>query len=359
MRSDLGPLLSGGSMQDSRCCSLALFIWACYTMTMIFHLQKMIEAPQTRRVVRDMTKYRLPNFYFCPADRTQESGRAFSWKSFDCHVTYKRQRAECSGQTRPYEGDSPDEFKADGRDAGGSCLELFTHDISIKQEWTAAWNEITMRVAFFSDMEGENALQEVEVGYRPVEWQTGPNGWRDRYYYPLLRVPAFTIDVPANPVGMAVRAYLQEEIDHEVQGSGRYWYTYGGMQVPVLNVSVPRTPIIPIENSVRGRLRIAHIVLTIEDFEMYGVEEVSYFYPMLGIVGEIAGFSALLALLCRRCCASGLDKLGKIGTAGNDADGLGAEEVVIYSEVATDEQDEPEDRDQGPSSRRALLEAAE
>lgn len=186
-------------------------------MTMIFHLQKMIEAPQTRRVVRDMRKYRLPNFYFCPADRTRQTGRAFRWKSFDCHVTYKSQRAVCLGETKLYEGESPDEFEADGSDAGGSCLEMFTNDISIKREWTAAWNEITMRVAFFSEMEGENALQEIEVGYRPVEWKSGPHGWRDRYYYPLLRVPAFAIDASAVPTGMAVRAYLQEEIDHEVE----------------------------------------------------------------------------------------------------------------------------------------------
>lgn len=356
MLRDAGTLLTDKGCRRKSCYLLALFAWALYTLAMVGHLQRLIEAPQTRRVIRDIRKYRLPNFYFCPADRTKTSGAPFSWSSFDCRVTYKEQSARCAGEVRPFQGDSPEDFKADGNDAGGSCLELYTHDVSIKQEWSAAWNEITMRVAFVSELKGEDLLQEVELGYRPLEWQTGPHGWKDRYYYPLLRVPAFTPD--AVGTGMAVRSYLQEEVDHELQGSGKYWYTYGAVQVPVLNASRPQEALYsPLLSAVNGRTQIAHVVLTIEDFEMYGTEEVPYFFTMLGMVGQIAGFSAFLAVMCWRCCPRDLEQLGlAVSSSGIDSDDRGADEIVVYSEVATDE---PDPEGQEASSRRHLLEAAE
>merc|ERR1719502_2085709 len=101
--------------------------------------------PRVRRVFKDASKMRLPNFYICPADRTKTSPPR--WRSYDCEVTYRKERATCSTSLAVYKGKEPDDL--DGRRKGqGACLEFKTHDIIVMSEWSSAWNEVTLRATF-------------------------------------------------------------------------------------------------------------------------------------------------------------------------------------------------------------------
>merc|ERR1711937_834839 len=82
-----------------------------------------------------------------------------------------------------------------------------------------------------------DVLQEVELGYRAHELEVGEG--MQRYYYPLLRVPAFYMGPGLPSAGTATRAFLGKEVDRMPDTTGRYWYVYGGMQVPILNASIP------------------------------------------------------------------------------------------------------------------------
>jgi hypothetical protein len=185
---------------------LALTGWVCYVgLTMQHFYDTAVLTPQTQRVTRNVKELRLPRLYFCPADRGHMDG--FEWASFECTLSYKDERRSCPGRLQSFQGRTPRSFKGSsgkramgdgpgemGESQGGQCLEFGTHRIGVREEWSAAWNEITLRAAFTpADTTGiSDALWEVELGYLPVEWEMGmKSSTVERYYYPLLRVPFF------------------------------------------------------------------------------------------------------------------------------------------------------------------------
>lgn len=224
------------------------------------------------------------------------------WRSFDCRVTFKDEKAACDATLQAYKGETPDDL--DGRHHGldhkGTCVEFSTHDIMVMAEGSAAWNEVTLRATFdpatMFEMAGSDLLQEVELGYRIHEQEAGQS--LDRYYYPLLRVPIFYVGPGLAAAGVATRAFLGKEVDRMPDVTGRYWYVYGGMQVPLLNASIPKrtlvdngvATLVP-SDSISGSV---HVVLTIEDFETYGFTAVPFVIPLFKTIGEIAGVGALM-----------------------------------------------------------------
>jgi len=265
-------------------------------------------APRVRRTSRDVSHMRLPNFYLCPADRSKTT--PVRWRTFDCKVTYKGEKAKCDANLDVYKGKEPGDL--DGRRHGkGACIEFSTHDIMVMAEYSAAWNEVTLRATFdpasmFDPTAYTDVLQEVELGYRPAERETDER--LDRYYYPLLRVPIFYVGPGLAAAGVATRAFLGKEVDRMPDITGKYWYTYGAMQVPLLNASTPRQILVDHvgaiampQNAISG---LVHVVLTIEDFETYGFEAVPFMVPLIKTLGEIAGVGALLALAIFHCQGS-------------------------------------------------------
>lgn len=293
----------------------------------------------------------MPSIYMCPADRARTS--PVSWHSFDCKVTYKSEHVVCDATVEAYKGETPDDLN--GRAFGkGSCVEFHTHDILLAQEWESSWNEITLRASFSAadmfDQPMSDALQEVELGYRIVETAYGRKA--DRYYYPLLRVPVFPYGV-LKDAGICTRAFLGEEVDKTKNVKGRYWLTYGALQIPVLNASKPGStfgsavspPVL--SDPLLPTLGIAHVVLTVEDFSLYATEEVPFVIPLLKTLGEIAGVAAFFTWTMFRCRGVG-------GISGDD-EGSGSR-VLVYSQVnADDEEDGQIDSDLDSESRQHLM----
>jgi len=308
--------------------ALALTGWLCYVGLSLQHFyDTTVRTPQTTRVPRMMREVRLPRLYFCPADRGHMSG--FQWASFQCTLSYKDEHRSCFGRLESFRGRTPQEFQGtlgkrqmgegpgeNGEQPGGQCLEFSTHKIGVREEWSAAWNEITLRAAFHPPQTAgfNDAFQEVELGYVPEEWEMGmKSSTVQRYYYPLLRVPFFynhREEVASGKSnwptpGVATRMYLRRKVDEgrsmraqsKVNMVGEYWRAYDPMQIAVVNSSTPPETFEP-EGSdfLQQRLGVVHIVITLEDFEEFDYEVVSGFFPLMGVIGQIAGVGALLAL---------------------------------------------------------------
>jgi len=294
----------------------------------------------------------LPKFYMCPADRAKM--KPVRWKSYECDVKYRKEKVACNGKTEPYKGEYPDDL--DGRKHGqGSCLEFLTHDIEVMEEWESSWNEVVLRASFVpGDLlvtdEMSDVLEEVEIGYRIVEREDYRKR-ADRYYYPLMRVPIFYAGSDLPKTGVATRTFLGLEVDHLENIKGRYWFTYGNMQVPVLNATIPK-------NHIDARMMrhdgsdsivsgVVHVILTIEDFEKFGTEAVPFSISFMRTLGEIAGFGALVAWATLRC---GPPRLA------NEEDG--SSRLIVYSKVDSDEQDDPhhgQDSDLEGPERHTLI----
>lgn len=271
-------------------------LWIIYASLEFRHLYlNAIRVPPTQRIVRNIEEVRLPHLYFCPADRGRLKG--FQWHSYECLLTYKDDRKNCPAWLQSYRGRTPEVFRGNG--SGGACLEFGTHMIGIRREWSAAWNEITLRAAFNAEPDTglSDNLQEVELGYLPVEWDIGaPKTTAERFYYPLLRVPLFFLTRSKRPEGgVATRSFIAKEVDRGLKRGGRYWYTYGTMQIAVLNASLPAQTFEGASFMPPGRVGVVHVVLSLEDFEEFDFEVVSCLYPLLSFFGEIAGVAALLA----------------------------------------------------------------
>jgi len=306
-----------------------LFLYVCLEWQHIY--ETALRVPPTQRVVRDASQLRLPTLYFCPADRSRSKG-VFEWNSYDCLLSYKTDHTTCPAKLQNYEGQSPsvlhDGVKGSGAGAGGQCLEFGTHMIGVKEEHSAAWNEITLRASFHppEDTHMANVLQEVELGYLPAEWQRGMRGSsEDEYYYPLLRVPIFYATQGANAVGVATRTFISKEVDRGLKKAGRYWYTYGAMQIAVENATLPKQHLVAAGQAGSGKrpLGVVHVVITLEDFQEFDFQVVSAFFPMLGTLGEVAGVAALLAWLCVGPRASGGRSQGHERGGGGDEAGAG------------------------------------
>jgi len=242
------------------------------------------------------------------------------WLAFECILTYRDDQTTCPGRLQSYEGLAPDDFHKNHPEShgggssgtspdkypGGECLEFGTHMIGVRQEWSASWNEISLRASFEMPptFGVPNALQEIELGYMPTEWITGHRDkTMERWYYPMLRVPTFFLD-QAHSTCVATRCYIAKEVDQGLAHTGRFWYTYGAVQVAVENATLPREPIarqtadVPQVPSAAGARRtgIVHVVVSIEDFQQYEFQVSSSLYPLLAVLGQIAGLGAVLLL---------------------------------------------------------------
>lgn len=282
---------------------LGLAGWGLYALLELRHFyDTAVRVSPTQRVVRQVKELRLPRLYFCPADRGRAQG--FKWHSFECLLTYKADHTSCPARLQEYRDRTPDQFRGQRPgDKGGECLEFGTHMIGVRQEWSAAWNEITLRAAFIppKDQGVANALQEVELGYLPAEWMIGSRSSTvQRFYYPMLRVPIFFLDRGAQGFGVATRAYLGKEVDRGRANAGRYWYTYGAMQLAVENATMPPQSFMGASFSEPARVGVVHVVITLEDFVEYDFLVVSALFPFLGILGQIAGVGALVGVLVAR-----------------------------------------------------------
>jgi len=342
-------------------------IWIFYSLSVLQHFyDSAVKVPQTMSTPREVSELRLPRIYFCPADRGRSEG--FKWYSFECTLSFKEEHRPCLAWKQSYEGRTPEYFEGtpvsplDGASANaGECLEFGTHMIGVRAEWSAAWNEITLRAAFVPpSVDGYgNALQEVEVGYMPVEWKIGrEETTMDRYYYPLLRVPFFftSDDTTAGShqnSAVATRFFVMKEMDRSLRSGGKYWYAYGGMQVPVVNVSVPNRVVeersfFPAESM--RHLAVVHAVITLQDFDEYDRQVVSPFFPFLAALGQIAGVGALLIM------AIVLQQYRTIAAMDDDADEDGKAVVTTtqggaqYSRVSA-----PDDDDGSSEEGQALL----
>lgn len=343
------------------CCAMAACLWFFYT---ILSVQELIGGelmvPQVRRTARDVSHMRLPNLYLCPADRARTD--PVRWRSFDCRVTYKGEKATCDANLQAYKGETPDDL--DGRRKGkGACVEFSTHQIMVMSEWSAAWNEITLRATFdpgtMFDHTRTDVLQEVELGYRPAEQELG-GAKPDKYYYPLLRVPVFYMGAGIPPAGVATRAFLGKEVDRQSDFIGRYWYVYGGMQVPLLNASLPKKTLFENGKAMVNAARdsgdsisgIVHIVLSIEDFESYGYQAVPFLVPLLKALGQIAGVGALMTWIAFRC--RGTSSVGMIGRIQE----FGTKRGIVFSELDTDREFNPSSGDQSDLEDSNLLQGS-
>jgi len=332
-----------------------LAFYACLQLRHFYDTAVLV--PPTQRRVRDVQELRLPRLYFCPADR----GRVvdFRWRSFECLLTYKDDHTTCPARIQGYRGRTPSEFAghSDG-EKGGECLEFGTHMIGVRREQSAAWNEISLRAAFDPGPGTgmPNALREVELGYLPASWSLGSGEQAlERFYYPLLRVPVFFVDASTSgdgglraphplPQGVATRTYLGKEVDRGRTHAGRYWYTYGAMQLAVENVTMPAQNFMGADLSAKSRVGVVHVVVTLEDFEEFDFQVVSPFFPFMGLIGQLAGVGALLlwALTGRavrlRAPKSAPDGSGPAASSGFSPDSVKDEEAAGLDEDGEEDQ---------------------
>lgn len=289
------PLRSVRTNASTIACGIAL--WLLFVLLELHHL--CLTEPPTQHVERDLDLLRLPPLYFCPTNTS------LKWHSFECLLSFKDDRNNCPVRLQFYRGLTPTYFQGHGGDGHAACLEFGTHMIGVRAEWSAAWNEITLRASFELE-EGPgraDALQEVELGYLPSEWQIGARSSSlNRYYYPLLRVPMFFLTPPSRGPGVATRTYLAEEFDRSLAEIGQYFYTYGGIQIPITHASMPIQGFFVddvhvvdwLVNDTGRRFGVVHVIITLEEFQAFEFRETTRFFPLLKAVGSITGVGALL-----------------------------------------------------------------
>lgn len=317
------PAQSGGGVSFSCTLALGLALWLCYVLALLRHFyDSAIRVPQTQRVARDVAELQLPRLYFCPADRGHMEG--FRWASFECQLSFKDEHRTCPARLQAFKGRTPEQFRGklsgqrailsegeapqESEEQGGECLEFGTHSIGVRREWSAAWNEVTLRAAFHppSTVGYGDSLQEVELGYLPVVWALDEASPPEHFYYPLLRVPFFfnqgvqyAPGMTPGPInGVSTRMFLGREVDKGLTAAGESWYSYGAMQLAVTNASTPQSHFVGSpDESLERRLGVVHIVITLEDFEEFDFVVASAFHPLLAVVGQAAGLGALLAVM--------------------------------------------------------------
>eukprot|EP00927_Polykrikos_kofoidii_P062514 TRINITY_DN57325_c0_g1_i1.p1 TRINITY_DN57325_c0_g1~~TRINITY_DN57325_c0_g1_i1.p1 ORF type:complete len:422 (-),score=44.25 TRINITY_DN57325_c0_g1_i1:74-1339(-) len=303
------------------------FIVLAYALLQWHHIyETAVKVPLVQRVVRVKPRLRFPNLLVCPADRGATPS-PLRWRGFDCHLAFRTERINCDAQVRLYRGWAPEYFGGTEEKNGGQCLEFDTHSLFVREEWSASWNELTLRAAFDEEsLNGPDALREVELGYQIAERRLADNSM-DRYYYPLRRVPYFSLEsfydksirtfasddaigsYRSSGEGAATRMFLREELDQDRRLSGMYWQTYGGSQVRVVNPTVPsqvlnalptsfnHSGLLAATNVSSKRMRaehVVHLIISLDDFTEISNEVVSSFIPTIKAAGEVAGVAALL-----------------------------------------------------------------
>eukprot|EP00931_Biecheleriopsis_adriatica_P044211 TRINITY_DN25269_c0_g1_i1.p1 TRINITY_DN25269_c0_g1~~TRINITY_DN25269_c0_g1_i1.p1 ORF type:complete len:386 (+),score=59.21 TRINITY_DN25269_c0_g1_i1:93-1250(+) len=284
--------------------AIAVFFMVIYVTMMLVHFEDALMAPPTERVARDMSVVRLPRIYLCPADRYRQAG--VLWNSYDCKLTFKREVGNCPARLQLFGGEEPQEFRgrpSSGGNKTGECLEFGTHDVGVKEEWSAAWNEITLKASFVQRpprTPGTDVLQEMELGYLPQEWEVGEKpSTIESYYAPLLRVPVYRpASGRSHTTGVATRVFLAEEQDRGRHEAGDYWYFYGATSLSVENASLPEQSFfhgsqgdwIEVKGGRRG---VVHVVITLDDFVKYEYRLTSIVYTLLSLLGQLAGMAAL------------------------------------------------------------------
>jgi len=344
---------SGGFLSD--CCRrqvavvIGSILWMGYAALQLRHLYiSAVRVPHMERRAREKDSFVLPRLYICPADRGRGGGTVHNWLSYQCDLHFRRNHTSCNARLVHYSGRSPETFKADDGGPVQECLEFKTDSAILKQEYDAAWNEIVLRAAFQPGKcaSHSDCLQEVELGYQEQEWTPSlENVSIDKYYYPLRRVPFFDFS-RAHPDAVATRMFLSLEVDKGLRFAGRYWSTYGSSQIEVSNASIPeqeffkqraaQNPLLSAKKV--GSVGVVHIILTMEDFEEFKYEVVSSVFPLLGVLGEIAGCGAMMAWLVLRPCMRPGRNHGKVRVpAYSDSDDCNTE-IVQVSESARAEE---------------------
>mmetsp|Transcript_37562 Transcript_37562/g.70029 ORF Transcript_37562/g.70029 Transcript_37562/m.70029 type:complete len:378 (+) Transcript_37562:73-1206(+) len=281
--------------------AVSIFILVIYVTVLLVRFEDMLTAPPTQRVMRDISVVRLPRLFFCPADRYRQAG--VIWNSYECSLSYKMEVGQCGARVQHFGGEEPQDFRH-GANWSDSCLEFATHRIGVKQEWSAAWNEITLKAAFLQPAHLDTQLdviQEMELGYLPKEWEVGAEpSTIEHLYSPLLRVPIYQPASYSEPTrGVATRLFLAEVEDHGRHAAGDFWYTYGATTVPVENATVPEIDFgFPHEHgewvkAAGSRRGVAHIVITLEDFTKYEYRVQPVIYPLLSLFSQVSGVVAL------------------------------------------------------------------
>ncbi|CAJ1359370.1 unnamed protein product [Effrenium voratum] len=262
--------------------AVSVFFLVIYVTVLLVRFEDTLLAPPTQRVMRDVSVVRLPRLFFCPADRYKQA--RLIWNSYECSLSYKTEVGACTGRLQHFGGEEPEDFKH-GSNWSTACLEFGTHRIGVKQEWSAAWNQIS--------------LKEIELGYLPKEWEVGAEPTTiERYYAPLLRVPIYqptTFSMPGS--GVVTRLYLATEEDHGRHEAGEYWYTYGATTIPVVNATVPEQQFLHERGewvkAPSSRRAVAEVVITLEDFTRYEYRVQPVIYPLLSLLSEVSGVFAL------------------------------------------------------------------
>lgn len=278
--------------------AVGILFFVIYFTVLLVRFEDTLLAPPTQRVARDVSVVRLPRLYFCPANRFKQA--RMIWSSYECSLSYKLENDQCSARIQHYGGDEPQVFRH-GANWSSACLEFGTHRIGVKQEHSAAWNEISLKAAFLLPVHGllEDVFEEVELGYLPREWEVGDApSTIEHYYAPLIRVPLFKPSSLSKPSpGVVTRMYMAEEEDHGRHEAGDYWYVYGTSIVPVSNATVPEQSFLqePGEwvKAPESRRAIAHVVITLEDFTKYEYRVQPVIYPLLSLFSQLSGVAAL------------------------------------------------------------------
>eukprot|EP00435_Cladocopium_sp_Y103_P070313 s574_g35.t1 len=261
--------------------AIGILFFVIYFTVLLVRFEDTLMAPPTQRVARDVSVVRLPRLYFCPANRFKQAHMI--WSSYECSLSYKLENDLCNARLQRYGGDEPQVFRH-GANWSSACLEFGTHRIGVKQEYSAAWNEISLKAAFLLP----DVFEEVELGYLPREWEVGEAPSKEHYYAPLIRVPLFKPNSLSKPSpGVVTRMYLAEEEDHGRHEAGDYWYATVPEQ-SFLSSSPGEWAKAP-----QSRRGIAHVVITLEDFTKYEYRVQPVIYPLLSLFSQLSGVAAL------------------------------------------------------------------
>eukprot|EP00913_Durusdinium_trenchii_P013471 g12651.t1 len=258
---------------------------------------------------------------------------------------------KCSARIQHFGGEEPETFKH-GANWSSACLEFGTHKIGVKQEWSAAWNEISLKAAFLLPAHGDTK-DEIELGYLPKEWEVGEApSTIEHYYAPLIRVPIFQppLDSHASD-GIATRMYLAEQEDHGRHEAGDFWYVYGASSMPVVNATMPEYRFFEKDGewvrAPKSRRALAHIVITLEDFTKYEYRVQPVIYPLLSLFSQVSGVCALFCwaffkspLMGRKLIAEAEEGPSPVSEAGRRPGRVATHQGAEYRTIADAEEEE-------------------
>lgn len=288
---------------SGNCRMAAVALAVVYVIIQIFRINADTRGTWERSA-RDLSNVRLPNLYLCPAG-AEKRDALVRWALYNCSLRYRKEHVPCHARERSYDG-YPEDFGL----GSGRCLEFLSSNLMIGEEWTPAWNELTLYAAWEEQAGQTNDLQEVELGYRPIEWELDNSADKDRFYYPMLRIPTFDFPVSGPSTGVATRVFLGEEKDVGRRYAGKYWYTYDSTFPVIKKPSLPSTALdhvypqtIGAENP-NGPVKVvaAKVILTLEEFSLFLTEytQQPVIYSLVAVMGELAGVATLLLALTHR-----------------------------------------------------------